>query len=700
MNSSAMFRFVSRFGVVATMIPGLASGCTDEAKSDTGAATDTGDSTDTGSGDGDGDPGDGDGEPGDGDGEPDPGEPSGNALDQDELFMCNGAPAMPPADVRLLDRVEWTRNVGSWYGTDLDRNPLYARPEDRYSTYGESEALDASILSLYLDVVPKAGLSWTGPAAYSQNALRTVFEDPDISCFYDDVDPAPECVSYFVTRLLERGVLYRPASNEQIDGLFDVAQSALAEETGVDGERAQTIMKIAAAAWMTADALHRSELGDAVGDPGSVDEHGRVRLTPYEMAQAVAYSLDRSAPRAPSVRRKHQYYSKGTVDGYLYELADAAEAGTIFEPEVLGDIVRAHIGGIDETRQDLFLERADERHWDNRSEYWMAKGVRDFFREWLDYGNLAEQTPKAEVAATSAWAGGPAVEHSYQNQVSPSNGYENSFVEHLDDMIARIIESDTDVFATLLTSRMFYTPATAGYQEGETSIWKSTADMNRAYNVQGVTPQTREARWIELPANERAGVLTHPAWLSAHSLSFENDPNLVHRGKWIREELLCQDIPDLPLNVDAALSEESKHLSARERISTQIDNDPYCWGCHSRMNPLGYPFEIYNHAGFLRIEDHGGPPNGSSTLQYMPAPELEVAVGSAIEMSELFANSQYTKRCFIRQTFRYFAGREETMADACTMVALEQAYDDSGGSFSELLIAIYLSDSFQYRVPN
>src|SRR5690606_33841489 len=193
---------------------------------------------------------------------------------------------------------------------------------------------------------------------------------------------------------------------------------------------------------------------------------------------------------------------------------------------------------------------------------------------------------------------------------------------------------------------MFYTPATAGYQEGETSIWKSTADMNRAYNVQGITPQTREARWIELPADERAGVLTHPAWLSAHSLSFENDPNLVHRGKWIREELLCQDIPDLPLNVDAALSDESKHLSARERISTQIDNDPYCWSCHSSMNPLGYPFEIYNHAVFLRIEDHGGPPNGSSTLLAMPAPELEVAVGSAVEMSELFANSQYTKRCF------------------------------------------------------
>src|SRR5690606_25819274 len=100
-------------------------------------------------------------------------------------------------------------------------------------------------------------------------------------------------------------------------------------------------------------------------------------------------------------------------------------------------------------------------------------------------------------------------------------------------------------FGQLLTSRMFYTPGTEGYQESDTSIWKSTAEMNRVYNVSGVTPRTREARWKELPEDERAGVLTHPAWLGAHALSFENDPNLVHRGKWIRNELLCQDVPDL-----------------------------------------------------------------------------------------------------------------------------------------------------------
>ncbi len=648
------------------------------ATDDTGDAGDTGDTGDSGTTGDTGEPGE---------------EPSGNALDQNKLFTCVGAPAMPPADIRLLDRYEWTRNVGSWADTNLSRNPLYARADHRYSSYGDGEALDPSVLGLYLDVVGGAGTAWTRDK-YAAGRLRTAIEDPETQCFLKDAAPSTECVRYFVRRFLERGALYHPASDEQVDALFDFAQTVLASEADVDARDA-TIKRIAAAAWMSSGALHRRELGE-----GAPDEHGRLRLGDWELAQAIAYSLSRAPAGAPSVNRSfNDGYSKGDVDGDLGGFMAAAIDGSISDPEVVASLVREYVGGLDEVRQDLVLEPGDGRHWENRGEYWMAFGVRGFFREWLDYGELAAQPPKVEVSATSAWTGS-IVDGSYQNTITGGNGYENTLVTQLDDMIARLLAADKDVFAALLTSRMFYTPATAGYQNGESSVWKSTAEMNRVYNVQGVTARTREARWIELPEAERAGVLTHPAWLGAHSLSFENDPNLVHRGKWIREELLCQDLPDLPLNVDAMLSEASKSQSARQRISEQIDADPYCSGCHDFMNPLGYPFEIYNHAGFVRIDDHGSAPDGTSVLANMPSPELDGPVNSAIDLSQRLATSPYARRCFMRQTFRYFAGREETMADACTMVALEKAYDDSGGSFTEMLIALFNSDSFQYRVPN
>jgi len=617
--------------------------------------------------------------------------PSGNDLNQDALFTCTDQPAMPIADARLLDRDEWTRAVGSWSSSNLSRNPLYPRAEHHYSTYSEGEGLDSSLLSLYLDVVTEAGASWTvGP--YDAGHLRTVREDPETLCMLKDEEPTPECVVYYVRRYLERGSLYRAASDEEVDALYDFAQSRLADEISYD-DRQATIKKIAAAAWMTSGALYRPEVG-----AGSVDEFGRVRLSDWELAQAITYALSRAAPRVPSVYRSWQAkYSKGDVDGYMAPFAVAAEDGSIKDPEVVGELVRAYIGGEDPQRADLILAPYSGGWWHNQGEFWTANGVQGFFQEWLDYGDLAAQSPKVGVADTSAWSGS-SVEKAYQNTISASFGRENTLMTQLDDMIARILADDKDVFRELMTSRMFYTPATAGYQQGESYIWQSTAKMNRVYNVEGVTEQTREARWIELPEAERAGVLTHPAWLSAHSLSFENDPNLVHRGKWIREELLCQNIPELPINVDAALSEESKMHSARQRVSEQIDSDPYCAGCHQLMNPLGLPFEIYNHAGFVRVEDHGGDPDGTSTLENMPSPELNGPVNDAVDLSTRLGSSPYAKRCFIRQSFRYFSGREETMADACTMVALEEAYDESGGSFTELFIAIVNSDSFQLRV--
>ncbi|WP_346660263.1 DUF1588 domain-containing protein [Nannocystis pusilla] len=625
-------------------------------------------------------------------GEP-PGEPSGNDLDQNALFTCRDQPALPPADLRLLDRYEWTRNVGSWLSSDLANNPLYPRPEHRYSTYSDDEALDPSVLGLYLDSVGGAADSWT-IGKWDGGRLRTVHEDPECQCFLEDAAPSSDCVRYFVRRYLEFGALFRPASEAQFDALLAFTEGALAGAPDVES-RPAVIKRLGAAAWMSTGALHRPELG--AGEP---DEHGRLQLGDWELAQAIAYALTRTPAGVPSVNRSYNAgFSKGDVDGDLGSILDAARDGTIKDPEVVAKLVEEHIGGIDEERRDLLFEPHDERYWETHSEYWMAHGVREFFREWLDYGVLAAQTPKVEVAATSAWSG-YAVENSYQNQIVGFYGYESTLDYQLDDMIARILDADQDVFANLLTSRMFYTPATAGYQENETSIWKSTAEANRVYNVPGITAQTREARWIELPQNERAGVLTHPAWLGAHALSFENDPNLVHRGKWIREELLCQNVPDLPITVDAKLSEASKSQSARQRMSEQVDADPYCAGCHALMNPLGYPFEIYNHAGFLRVEDHGGPPDGTSNLVGMPSPELDGPVTSAIDFSQRLANSRYAKRCFMRQAFRYFTGREETMHDACTMVAIEKAYDDSGGSFTEMLIALFNSDSFQTRVPD
>tara|TARA_Y100001954_G_scaffold209749_1_gene235088 strand:- start:2523 stop:5471 length:2949 start_codon:yes stop_codon:yes gene_type:complete len=241
---------------------------------------------------------------------------------------------------------------------------------------------------------------------------------------------------------------------------------------------------------------------------------------------------------------------------------------------------------------------------------------------------------------------------------------------------------------------------------------------NLMYNHEIDVPTTTEGRWVDLPANQRSGVLTHPAWLAAHGGNFEDGPSAIYRGKWVQENLLCEMVPPLEfVTVEAQLIARHPGKSARQRIEESIEGllplpdggltnhsaeQPYitCLACHSKMNALGKPFEAYNHAGLLRASNHQDERFGDGVvLKGFPGEDEDITVNGAIELSLLLANSSHAKRCFLRQAFRYFMGRDETLADACALEAMEQAYDEAG-SFKAALKALVNSDVFLYRDSN
>jgi hypothetical protein len=155
--------------------------------------------------------------------------------------------------------------------------------------------------------------------------------------------------------------------------------------------------------------------------------------------------------------------------------------------------------------------------------------------------------------------------------------------------------------------------------------------------------------------------------------------------------------------VAAAVGASAPTLSARDRVDAATSDNPTCMGCHRLMNPLGYPFEMYNHAGFVRAYDKleadgtQHPPDATSTIANLPDPALDVAVQNAVDFAQRISTSPYARRCFIRQAFRYFMGRDETMADQCTLSAMEAALDK--GSFFDMLGVLASSDSVVYRTP-
>ena len=222
----------------------------------------------------------------------------------------------------------------------------------------------------------------------------------------------------------------------------------------------------------------------------------------------------------------------------------------------------------------------------------------------------------------------------------------------------------------------------------------------------------------------RKGMLTHPAWLIAHAFNTETDP--VHRGKFVREKLLADTIPDVPITVDAVIPEDhNKTLRDRLAMATETKT---CWHCHEKMNPLGNTFEMYDDFGRFRTEEHLEYPEHLITKRpdeakdrnhlldlrdiYKTLPvepsghlagtgdtALDGDLKGAVDLAERLSKSRRVRQSFIRHAFRYFMGRNEFLSDSKTLIDAEQAYVENGGSFDAVIVSLLTSDSFIYRKP-
>ncbi len=229
---------------------------------------------------------------------------------------------------------------------------------------------------------------------------------------------------------------------------------------------------------------------------------------------------------------------------------------------------------------------------------------------------------------------------------------------------------------------------------------RGSAEMSyiRVYGIDGNAFEWTPNQPIEVPGR-RAGILTHPAWLVAHSTNFDND--VVGRGHWIREHLLAGKIPDVPIDVEAMVPDEPDSTLRHRMRVTRADR---CIRCHRRMDPLGLPFEIYDHYGHFRKKEMVGtrknqpkPINATGAIIASGDEKLDGPIKDAIDLVHKLAKSPRVRQSFVRHAFRYWMGRNEMLSDSPTLIAADNAYVQTNGSFTELLVSLLTSDSFLYR---
>ena len=145
----------------------------------------------------------------------------------------------------------------------------------------------------------------------------------------------------------------------------------------------------------------------------------------------------------------------------------------------------------------------------------------------------------------------------------------------------------------------------------------------------------------------------------------------------------------------------------------RVTRDIECWRCHKLMNPLGNPFENFDHFGRWRAYEtvldaeataanvnHKGEPQGDifKRVAYDSTGDVDGhKVTGAVDMIHKLAKTALARQVWVRHAFRYFMGRNETADDVATLQAADAAYLQSDGSFETLLISLLASDSFLMR---
>jgi len=555
-------------------------------------------------------------------------------------------------------------------------------------------------------------------------------------------------------------VLRREATAAEVKKYLELLRSSIELGGNIAG-----LQQMLTTVLLESEFLYRMEFGD-----GEVDEYGRAKLTPHEAARAIAYALGDRGPDA-ILRQAAADGKLATQDDFRREVTRLLEDKTMFagpvDPSLNGKNMRTHesthpkqvrffrefFGYPNAIKIFKDVPRSDG-YWQNPSRG--TAGTPGFLVKEadriIDRHLQQDQDVFRRLLTTEDFF----VYHDKDNETGRKVIKEWTEVYHYfkdKDWKAnpeKVIEDNLDFLKTKKTVRVsgakskreflrhmyfwgetigkgrtpFTTPSFAHGYHYNHSVFYSLPPTPNPFRYGGVENKNYkgldDAEFWDYPVEQpfaiqnRRGVLTHPAWLIAHSSNFHTDP--IKRGRWIREKLLAGRVPDVPITVDAQVPEDP-HKTFRERVET-VTQKAECLKCHQHMNALGLPFEVFDDFGRYRLnepleyEEHilskPTKKNGETTYKTKPVstlgelvgtgdPKLDGGVTDPFDLINRLAQSDRVRQSIIRHAFRFYMGRNEMLSDSQTLIDADRAYLQNSGSFKAVIVSLLTSDSFRYR---
>lgn len=200
------------------------------------------------------------------------------------------------------------------------------------------------------------------------------------------------------------------------------------------------------------------------------------------------------------------------------------------------------------------------------------------------------------------------------------------------------------------------------------------------------------------PADQgRAGMLTEPSFLWA--LSDSALTSIVKRGKFIHDDVVCQDPlpPPIDLTTPLALSIIAMGDSEVTKSDARMQPTVVCSACHAQMDPYSRVLQHFGPVGNYRTVDEANRAINTAVAFSGGSPLAPMMLNGVKEVAQALVTRKVLAGCAVQKVASYAIGDMVRHYDTCELNALRGQFDQSDGSVSALFSQVALADFVRAR---
>ena len=216
----------------------------------------------------------------------------------------------------------------------------------------------------------------------------------------------------------------------------------------------------------------------------------------------------------------------------------------------------------------------------------------------------------------------------------------------------------------------------------------ATPALARHYGLKPTGKQTARYDLAKVPS--RGGLLTQASVLTIGG----DEASMVSRGLFVLSDLLRGTINAPPPCVNTVPPPTKTGLTQRGIAEGRIA-DNKCGVCHTRFEPLAFGLEKFDGIGAYHEQDEHGNKLRDDGEVLFPGTAKPIAYKTSAELMDLLATSERVQQSLTWKVTQFALGRPLVARDAPIVAKIHQAARKAGGTYSDLIAAIVMSDLVQ-----